>query len=224
MNESFYLTRGLMRKSAVGLLLVAAACGPRVQRVDDSKLAGVPADRLGGVNEAKTALTEAKAEFERAKDAAAEAEYRVRIVTAALRVAEATSAQHDEELALAKFKNATTDVMAAGEAQRDGQLAMRRAKSDVDVAQAALAAATAKIGELEKKVRWLEAKHEHERAKVALRYDQGSPNEKSAQLNSYERAELAAQLAWKEAEGAWRNAVVALDDAKQVRGALEAVK
>lgn len=224
MNESFYLTRALLRKSAVCLALLAAACGPRVQRVDDSKLAGVPADRLGGVQETKTALTEAKAEYERAKDAAAEADYRLRIVQAALRVAEAAAAQHEEELALAKFKNVSSDVVAAGEAQREGRQAVRRAASDVDVAQAGLEAARRKIAELEKKVRWVEAKHEHERAKVALRYDQGSPNEKSAQLNSYEQAELAAQLAWKEAEGQWRKAVVTLDDAKQVRAALEAVK
>lgn len=213
-----------MRKAALTLVVAAAACAPRVQRVDDNKLAGVPADRMGGVQEAKTALTEAKAEFERAKDAVAEAEYRLRIMRAAQRVAEAKAAQIDEEYALAKFRNVNNDILAAGEAKQGGEQALRRAKADVDVGLAALEAAKRKTAELERKVRWIEAKHEHERAKVALRYDQGSPNEKSAQLSTYEQAELAAQLAWKEAEGAWRQAVVAHDDAKAVRAALEAVK
>ena len=55
-----------------------------------------------------------------------------------------------------------------------------RAKADVEVSQAVLTVAELTVSELERRVFWYEAKHEQERAKVALRYDAGSPNEKSA--------------------------------------------
>jgi hypothetical protein len=215
----------MTRKFVVATVLVAAAaCGPRIQRVDDNKLAGVPAERLGGVNEARKELAMAKAELEKARDGVTESGFRLRIVRAAQRIAEAKAEHAREEFALAKFKNENSAIVKAGEDERASRLAVDRAKADVFVSQAALAVAELTVSEIDRRVTWLEAKHEQERAKVALRYDAGSPNEKSVQLTEYEKTALQAQLAWKEAESKLKQAIVELDNAKQQRAALDTVK
>jgi hypothetical protein len=93
----------------------------------------------------------------------------------------------------------------------------------VKVAQAKLRVAEAKILETEKRVAWLEAKQEHERAKVALKYDDGTPSQKSVALNSYEQASIATELEWKAMEGKLQAAQVDLEQAESDRAALEKV-
>lgn len=207
-----------------GLLCVSAACGPRIARIDDKKLAGIPEERMADVQAAKNELTLAKAELAKAQEAEKEAGFRLRISRAALAVAEARAEHAGAEFALAKFQNVNAAIVRAGEAQSAEDLAVRRATGDVDVARAGLVLAQRKAGELEHKITLLEARHELERAKVALRYDGGSPNEKSVALSEYERGVLEAELAWKDADTKLRQAAVELDTAKAVRASLDAVK
>jgi hypothetical protein len=87
MKRLFYTRRLDFLKVFAFLAFSATACAPRIQKIDDAKLSGVPAERLAAVNEAKKELAMSKAALEKARDAALEAEYRLRIVRAALRVA-----------------------------------------------------------------------------------------------------------------------------------------
>ncbi len=221
MKNIFYTRRLRYLKVFTTLLLVVTACAPRLQKIDDAKLSGIPEDRLVGVNAAKKDLAMAKAELEKTRDAASEAEFRLRVARATLKVAEAKADQTREEFALAKFQDQSPAIVKAGESQRESDAAVQRAEADVKVAQAKRRVADIKISETESRVAWLEAKQEHERAKVALKYDDGTPSEKNVSLNGYEKESLSAELAWKGTDGKLQSALVELEQAEINRAALE---
>lgn len=225
MKRSFYRSPRLVPIwLASSLLLGLAACAPRYAKIDDAKLAGVPAERLTGVNDARQQLAAAKVELAKAQDGVAEAVLRLKIRRAALDVAAAKVGQSEAEFALAKFQNNNEALVKAGDGQRADELGVRRAAADVEVSRAELTLAQRAAAAAEKNQQWLEVKLEHERAKVALRYDDGTANQKSAQLSEYERASLEAQLAWKDADTRAKQAAVDLDNAKALRAALDTVK
>lgn len=178
-----------------------AGCGSRLQRVPDEKMLVVPESARSAVESARKELVMAKKALSDAQMQAKESELRLRIAKAAVRVAEARANQAAAELELANFQGETSLVVQAGRAQSQAQLDLRRAEMAAEVAISALTLAQLRLLEAQRKVDLLDARYEHERAKLALQYDSTlRPEERAASLDRYERASRNAETLLRTAE------------------------
>ena len=221
MYTSFYRSFITARKAVLMAAVLSAGCAARPQRIDEQRLAGVPAERLEGVKASLAALALAKADREKTRDALREAEQRLRLATAERRLAEDAVDVLREKFELAKLSGGNEGVVAAGGALRAGSKEARKAVAGVEAAKKALELQDAQLAELEARVRWLEQKHEYERAKVVLRYEAQTPGEKLSALSEFEDVMLEAELAWKKSESAVEPCRAALQSALDRRQAID---
>ena len=221
MCTSFYRSFITARKAVLLASVLAAGCAARPQRIDDQRLTGVPAERLDGVKASLAELALAKSAREKTRDALREAEQRLRLATAERRLAEDAADVLREKFELAKLSGENEGVVAAGGALRAGAKEVRKAEAGVEAAKRALELQDAQLAELEARVKWLEWKHEYERAKVVLRYEAQTPGEKLNSLSEYENVMLEAELAWKKAESAVEPCRAALQSALDRRQAID---
>ena len=179
----------------LSMMVLLIACGPRIERVDDLKLTGIPDTRRGPLNEARRELALARAELEEARDRVREAEYTLRIAEAALRVARAEAEQREVEFDYATWKKDNRQIIASGEGQREAEDRVTAARLDVDAARAARTLARAMADEAEARVTHRDAEHELERARLAAEYDEMDEAERREFLLRFENVVLETQMA-----------------------------
>ncbi len=173
------------RKWLLGAALFWTACAPPIRRVDDVKLAGIPADQMVEVERGRKNLALAQAELAKASDAVREAEYVTDIRRSVVHVAEAMASQRKAEFELASWKGQTGAVVAAGQAQSGAERDLERARLELALADARLRTARAKEAEARARVEHADAEVELERLRVALTYEEGTPEQKAADLAAY---------------------------------------
>ncbi len=184
------------------MTVLLGACGPGLQRIDDEKLAGVPLSNREALHEARKQLALARVDLEKARDAATEAEYRLKVVKAALEVAEARSRHTEVEFEFAKWKKDSKAIVTSGEGQRSARETLERTELERDLAETRLELTEAQVLEAERKVFWLDAEHELEKARLAQEHGAAGELDKQAFLQPFEQAALKAKLDLSDATGA----------------------
>lgn len=205
----------------LSLMLLLMACGPRIERVDDIKLTGIPEAQRGPLNEARRQLALARSELEKARDAVRESEYVVQVAEASLRVARAEEQQREIEFDFATWQKDNRKIIASGEAQRAAEDRVEAARLDLDSARAARTLARARVDEAEARVTHADAEHELERARLAAEYDELRDNEKREFLHRFETVALETQLALSKKQADTRAAETSLVMAEERRKSFE---